>query len=50
MRIPIRVCPTSAALSVIEPGFDPRWWVPLAFALAFVVVGLSVAIDWGNIR
>jgi hypothetical protein len=30
MRIPVRVCPMKPALSVIEPGFDPRWWVPLA--------------------
>jgi hypothetical protein len=44
MRIPIRVCPASPALSVIEPGFEPRWWFPLVFALGFVFFGLAIAI------
>lgn len=43
MRIPIRVCPTNPNLSVIEPGFDPRWWVPLVFALMVILVGVSMA-------
>src|SRR6266545_3714046 len=42
MRIPIRVCPTNPKLSVIEPGFDPRGWLPLVVALMFIFVGLSV--------
>lgn len=46
MRIPVRVCPTKPALSVIEPGFDPRWWVPLLLALMVVLLGLSVLLEW----
>lgn len=50
MPVSIRVCPTRATLSVIEPGFDSRWWVPLVFALAFVLVGLTVVIEPTNTR
>jgi len=42
-RLAIRVCPSKPRLSVIVPGHDSRWWVPLAFALAAILVGMSAA-------
>jgi len=41
-RIPIRVCPTKRQLSVIKPGFEPAWWIPLAFSVLFVMGGFSL--------
>jgi hypothetical protein len=43
-RLTIRVCPSKPRLSVIVPGHDARWWIPLAFALAAILVGMSAAV------
>jgi hypothetical protein len=41
-QIPIRVCSTKRQLSVIKPGFEPAWWIPLAFSILSIMGGFSL--------
>jgi Protein of unknown function (DUF3592) len=44
-RIPVRVCPAKSQLSVIKPGFERPWWIPLVFSILLIIVGYSA---WSN--
>jgi len=41
-QIPIRVCPAKSQLSVIKPGFEPAWWIPLVFSVLLSMGGFSL--------